>query len=214
MASSPALFLKEFSRTHRTTGAIAPSSRLLAGALTRYLIPSPGHPRSILEVGPGTGAVTRRIQASLGPLDSLRLIEANPRFADLLQHEYGADPRVTLSTGLVQDQELGGYDTIVCGLPFANFEAETTEQIFDRLLATLHPGGTLSFFGYAAFPALRQMLGTRTAQSSTEALDRILRRHRFRRETVLANLPPAHVHHLAPAEPSAHTAHMSAASRR
>lgn len=126
------LFLREFARTRRDTGAIAPSSPLLARALTRYVIPSPGRARAVLEVGPGTGAVTRHIRASLGALDTLDLVEANPRFAELLHRDYGGDERVRLLTGLVQEHELGSYDTVVCGLPFANFDAGTVDDIFSR----------------------------------------------------------------------------------
>ncbi|MET7517643.1 hypothetical protein ABZS88_29960 [Streptomyces sp. NPDC005480] len=129
------LFLREFARTRRDTGAVAPSSPLLARALTRHVIPSPGRARAVLEVGPGTGAVTRRIRASLGALDTLDLVEANPRFAELLHRDHGGDERVRLLTGLVQEHHLGSYDTIVCGLPFANFDAGTVEDIFGRLLS-------------------------------------------------------------------------------
>ncbi|MEI5136815.1 hypothetical protein RB199_37180 [Streptomyces libani] len=94
-------------------GAIAPSGPRLGRALTRYVIPSPGSARTVLEVGPGTGAVTRHIAGSLGRLDTLDLVEANPRFVDLLQGAYGGDPRLRFRTGLVQDHDLGTYDTIV-----------------------------------------------------------------------------------------------------
>lgn len=110
-----------------------------------------------------------------------------------------------LLTGLVQEHELGSYDTIVCGLPFANFEAGTVEDIFGRLLAALRPGGTLSFFAYAGMPPLRRVFTTGGARERTLAVQavvgRTLDRHRFRTETVLGNLPPAHVHHLAPVAP-------------
>ncbi|MGW6356688.1 class I SAM-dependent methyltransferase [Streptomyces sp. NPDC055092] len=199
------LFLREFARTRRDTGAIAPSSPPLARALTRYVIPSPGRARSVLEVGPGTGAVTRHIRASLGALDTLDLVEANPRFAELLHRDHGGDERIRLLTGLVQEHELGSYDTIVCGLPFANFDAGTVGDVFDRMLAALRPGGTLSFFAYAGMPPLRRVFTTGGARERTLAVQtvvgRTLDRHRFRTETVLGNLPPAHVHHLAPVAP-------------
>lgn len=199
------LFLQEFARSRRETGAIAPSSPALADALTRYVIPSPGRPRTVLEVGPGTGAVTRRIRSALGPLDTLDLVEANPRFATLLHRAYGRDEQVRLLTGPVQEHQLGTYDTIVCGLPFANFDAATVDDIFGRLLGALRPGGTLSFFAYAGLPALRRALAGGEervrAHSAHHAVATVLRRHRFRTETVLGNLPPARVHHLAPAAP-------------
>nr|WP_240979583.1 methyltransferase [Streptomyces sp. HNM0574] len=196
------MFLREFARTRRDTGAIAPSSPWLAKALTRYVVPTPGSPRAVLEVGPGTGAVTRHVRAALDPLDSLELVEANPRFAALLERRYATDPQVRLRTGQVQQQELGTYDTIVCGLPFANFDATTVEQIFRHLLSALRPAGTLSFFAYSGMRPLRRMFTTGaelgTVLDTQAAVERALDAHQFRRETVLCNIPPAHVHHLAP----------------
>ncbi|MET9777760.1 methyltransferase [Streptomyces sp. NPDC006367] len=201
------LFFREFTRTRRATGAVAPSSPRLARALTRYVIPSPGTPRAVLEVGPGTGAVTRHVRESLGPLDTLDLVEANPRFAALLAETYAGDRRVRVLTGLVQDAELGSYDTIVCGLPFANFDAATAGEVLGRLVGALRPGGTLSYFAYAGMPPLRRALTTGRARLRVlelqSVIGRVLARHRFRTETVLGNLPPAHVHHLAPVAPGA-----------
>ncbi|WP_338700507.1 methyltransferase [Streptomyces sp. Q6] len=201
------LFFREFTRTRRATGAIAPSSPRLARALTRYVIPSPGGPRAVLEVGPGTGAVTRYVVEALGPLDTLDLVEANPRFAALLAETYAGDGRVRVLTGPVQDHELGSYDTVVCGLPFANFDAATTEDILGRLVGALRPGGTLSYFAYAGMPPLRRALTTGRARLRVlelqSVIGRVLARHRFRSETVLGNLPPARVHHLAPVAPVA-----------
>jgi phospholipid N-methyltransferase len=112
---------------------------------------------------------------------------------------------VRLLTRLVQEHDLGSYDTIVCGLPFANFDAGTVEDIFGRLLSALRPGGTLSFFAYAGMPQLRRVFTTGAARERTLAVQavigRTLDRHRFRAETVLGNLPPAQVHHLAPVAP-------------
>ncbi|MFE6684884.1 class I SAM-dependent methyltransferase [Streptomyces sp. NPDC057743] len=201
------LFLREYAKSRRDVGAIAPSSARLCRALTRYMIPNPGRSRAVLEVGPGTGAVTRYITGSLGGQDTLDLIEANPRFATLLRQTYADDPRLRIRTGLIQEHELGSYDTIVCGLPFANFDARTTEDIFDRLLGSLRPGGTLSFFGYVGGETMRRTLADGDDRERTLAglgvLRRILRRHTFRTETVLGNLPPARVHHLAPISPPA-----------
>lgn len=202
------LFLREYARTRGEVGAIVPSSPRLGRALTRYLVPSPGRSRAVLEVGPGTGAVTRHIADALGQDDTLDLVEANPRFVDILHGAYGGDPRLQFLTGMVQEHELGTYDTIVCGLPFANFDAPTTTDIFDRLLGALRPGGTLSFFGYVGGATVRRTFTGGTARvhavNGQLALRRILDRHTFRTELVLGNLPPARVHHLVPAGDPVH----------
>ncbi|MBV2154804.1 methyltransferase domain-containing protein [Kitasatospora sp. SUK 42] len=204
------MFAKEFLRSHRQTGAVAPSGEALARALTRYVRPDhrTGTPRAVLEVGPGTGSVTRHIAARLGPRDTLDLVEANPRFASRLSAALVDDPalrpaadRIRVHAGLIQEWPLDRYDAIVCGLPFANFDPDTVRSILRVLLGALAPDGTLSFFAYAGLPALRRSLTTGRAHAQSVAvqgvLAAVLRDHRFRHEFVPANLPPARVHHLA-----------------
>ena len=81
------LFLGEFWRNFHTTGAILPSGRRLSAALARYVGQDGkvGAAQRVLEVGPGTGAVTRYIVRALGPEDRLDLVELNANFAERLQ---------------------------------------------------------------------------------------------------------------------------------
>ena len=82
------LFFREFRTNYHTTGAILPSGRSLARALARFVAEQPAGPRRILEVGPGTGAVTSRIVAALGPEDQLDLVELNDRFVERLRDRF------------------------------------------------------------------------------------------------------------------------------
>src|SRR5579863_8998897 len=68
------VFVQQFFRRYHTTGAILPSGRSLARALCRYVRDGQG-PRRILEVGPGTGAVTASLVGALKPDDHLTLVE-------------------------------------------------------------------------------------------------------------------------------------------
>ena len=88
-------FFRQFRTQFHTTGAIAPSSRRLARAMTRH-IAGPRGPARILEVGPGTGAVTRRILRLLRTEDRLDLVELNESFADLLRQRFQSDPAFQL----------------------------------------------------------------------------------------------------------------------
>ncbi|MBO8194495.1 methyltransferase domain-containing protein [Streptomyces oryzae] len=197
-------FLRAFLGAARTTGAIAPSSAALSRELTQHIRPGgPDQARRVLEVGPGTGAVTRHLARRLGPRDTLDLVEAGPEFVTRLRTALRGDPALTpvaprtrLRPGLVEEQELGecAFDTIVCGLPFANFTPEAVTTVFDRLLAALRPGGTLSFFSYAGARALQGADPRRTAarRAVREAIAPWLLGERL----VLSNLPPARVHHL------------------
>src|SRR5262245_18025577 len=67
------VFWGEFRRTFQSTGAVMPSGRSLCRALSRQVREGSGG-RRLLEVGPGTGAVTRAIVAALQPGDTLDLV--------------------------------------------------------------------------------------------------------------------------------------------
>ncbi|MER6609740.1 translation initiation factor IF-2 [Streptomyces sp. NPDC000927] len=79
------LFAAEAVRAFRTTGAVAPSSRRLAAALCASVAERAGQPLDVLEVGAGTGPVTRFLLPLLAPGSSLDVVETNPRFAALLR---------------------------------------------------------------------------------------------------------------------------------
>ena len=85
-------FLPGVFRNFHTTGAILPSGRSLSVALTRFVCEPSATARRILEVGPGTGAVTRRIVAGMGGGDSLDLVELNDSFVERLRHRFQSDP--------------------------------------------------------------------------------------------------------------------------
>src|SRR5204863_3895446 len=88
------LFWREFRSTFHTTGAVAPSGRWLARSLARHVRAGrqSGPGRRVLEVGPGTGAVTAHIVAALAPADQLDLCELNDRFAERLRERLASDP--------------------------------------------------------------------------------------------------------------------------
>src|SRR5947209_20633881 len=84
-------FFRQYRQRFQTTGAVAPSSRFLARALAKPLERHQGACR-VLEVGPGTGAVTRRIVRLLKPADRFDLVELNETFVDVLNRRFAEDP--------------------------------------------------------------------------------------------------------------------------
>jgi len=201
------LFFREYVRSFHTTGAILPSGRWLAAALARYVASDDGA-QKILEVGPGTGAVTRRIAAVMRPQDRLDLVELNDTFVAKLRAGLAEEPglcRIADRTRVLHMpiEDLPGeacYDVIVSGLPLNNFRPEEVEQILGRLVGLLRPGGTLSFFEYIAIRWMRGMVSRRAERERlrgiARALNTVLDGHEIRRDWVWPNVPPAWVHHV------------------
>ncbi|MSR57286.1 MAG: methyltransferase domain-containing protein [Planctomycetaceae bacterium] len=200
-------FLRQYRQRFETTGAIAPSSRFLARALTRPIERHRG-PVRVLEVGPGTGAVTRRIVRLLKPDDALDLVELNPSFVNVLRRRFADDPhyrrvadRATVHQCPIQEFRSDvPYDYIVCGLPFNNFPPPLVREIFEVLFRLLTPTGVLSYFEYMYMRPLRKLVSNSAGRRRLSELEVVLqeyqRTHGILRDWVFVNLPPAWVHHL------------------
>ncbi len=231
------LFLQEFRRTFESTGAVAPSGPFLARALATYVEKSVASavcskaacsetnhsetigpneqlatPRRILEVGPGTGAVTAGILEVLRPTDTLTLVELNEKFVERLEVRFKEDSnfkpyasQVTLLHASITDLDESKdhrFDVIVSGLPFNNFPAELVETILTKLHRLVKAGGTISFFEYIQMRQLKTLLSRGEEKKRLVEISSILNKRfeesEFCRQSVLRNIPPAWVHHLQP----------------
>ncbi len=202
------LFFREFLRNFHTTGAILPSGRPLARALARYAAQPASTGRRIMEVGPGTGAVTRHIIGAMQPLDRLDLVELNESFVRRLESRFQSDPRFQPAAQRTRIlhypvQELPGdakYDLIISGLPLNNFSADLVKKILDILLKLLAPAGTLSFFEYIAMRRMKAIVSGRADRQRLRGIHDVMHeafnKHEIRRDAVWRNFPPAWVHHL------------------
>jgi len=196
-------FIRETILNYHHAGAIAPSSAFLARALTDYLVERPEGPMHILEVGPGTGAVTGTILSRLRTGDTLTLCEINPAFVRVLEEKFAANPKWKPWRAAVQIicapvEELSverQFHHAVCGLPFNNFPPTIVDAIFSKLASLTSPRGTLSFFEYVFIRQLKMPFASSKERERLRAVAEILghyiQNHQIRQKLVLPNLPPA-----------------------
>ncbi len=200
-------FYRQFRTRYQTTGSILPSSRALARALTRPLRNLPG-PRRILEIGPGTGAVTAEIVRHLRPGDQFDIVEINGDFVAYLGQRFENEPDFRKYRELSHIlhsplQDVPGqavYDIMISGLPLNNFSLSLVEDIYASYERLLKPTGTLSCFEYAW---IRQMKSPFVGSAERDRLREItsylqekIRRYQIDEELVLLNVPPAVARHL------------------
>jgi phosphatidylethanolamine/phosphatidyl-N-methylethanolamine N-methyltransferase len=165
-------FFRQFRQQYDTTGSVLPSSRALARALTRPMRKHAG-PRRILEVGPGTGAVTREIVRQLRPDDRLDIVEINGSFVELIRRRFEEESSFRCRNHLARLihaplQEVEGqgvYDYMISGIPLNNFAPPLVEEIFRSYRRLLQPEGMLSYFEYATLRDLK-----RSARSSVRTV--------------------------------------------
>jgi phospholipid N-methyltransferase len=213
------VFWRQFRETYHSTGAVMPSGSALSAALSRFVREwnertgsangdglTAG--RRILEVGPGTGAVTARIVQDMHPDDRLVLVERNEEFVDWLRRRFAESfdmdrigGRISLLHAAVEDlPEDEPFDLIVSGLPLNNFTIDVVQQIFNKLRRLLTAGGILSFFEYVAIRRVKSLVSISSDRARLRGISQVfeeqLRGNEVRRDLVLANVPPAWVHHV------------------
>lgn len=202
------VFWRQFRQHFHTTGAIAPSGRFLGRSLARFVGTKPGEPQQILEVGPGTGAVTRHIVRRLSPHDRLDLVELNADFVSHLQARLGDGgdfAGVARQTRVlhqpVEDLPADSqYDLVISGLPLNNFAVADVERILATFARVLKPEGVLSFFEYVAVRPARSLVSGAAERERLRGVGELLQRaldgNEVARDCIWPNLPPAWVHHV------------------
>jgi phospholipid N-methyltransferase len=200
-------FFRQFRQQFHTTGSILPSSRFLARALASEVAKHHA-PARILEVGPGTGPVTRQLLRRMSPNDQLDAVEINSEFVKRLQAILEADPiypsmrdRVRIIHSAVEELTgNGSYDFIVSGLPLNNFHVDVVRRIFRTFKRLLKPGGTLSYFEYQLIRSLKMPFVGRRERRRLGGIGRVagchIRDYQVRRDLIFLNVPPAIARHL------------------
>lgn len=154
---SATTFTREFFRNWKTVGAVVPSSR----ALAHRMIEAANVPRArrVLELGPGTGAITEVIHDCL-PRDAHFLgLDLNPVFVEKLRVRF---PKFDFVQAPAQEFDFDthlpkgeGFDSIISGLPWTTLPEPLQADILQHVLPRLAPGGSFVTFAYWGFHWLR-----------------------------------------------------------
>ncbi|MGH6798443.1 MAG: class I SAM-dependent methyltransferase [Roseiarcus sp.] len=173
-----ARFLKTLVAAPRLTGAVAPSGRALARAMAAA-VGSPSH-GLIVELGPGTGPVTRTLIETGVAQERLVLIEYDSEFCRLLKARF---PRAAIMEGDAYDLPgaLAPFQgqpiaAIVSSLPLLNQPPPRRVKLIGDAFALMGPAGAFVQFTYG--------LASPIPPSRYAAV---------RSRPILLNLPPAFV---------------------
>jgi len=180
-------FLQAFLKNPAKVGSVAPSSDELAAEMLAGFEPSSEN--IVLELGVGTGALTKHLRRVIPSRDSYLGIELDHDLVRSLNRRY---PDMNIVCGnateaykIHAESGLGKVRYLACCLPFVSLPKEVGDEILAEITKFMDEGCELRMFqyahGYYLPPArkLREFLRRRYGKSE-------------RSQLVLKNLPPAY----------------------
>ncbi len=152
-------FIRSWAQNPLRTGAVAPSGPELAAKMASFLTPRP-HSK-VVELGPGTGVVTKAILDRGFSSQQLRLIEYCPEFCELLTRRYpglkivqgdayalGATLSRAGDTLSAAEDQRHSLDGIVSSLPLLTRPETVRKALLAEALEILKPGAPFIQFSY------------------------------------------------------------------
>jgi len=173
-------FLRSWIEKPLHMGAVMPSGRVLARTMAQYVNIDSSEP--VVELGPGTGAITNALIEHGVDQKRLVLVEYNPGFCALLRDRY-PHARVVQGDAYALRDSLWNVlsepaSAVVSGLPLVIKPMLTRLKLIRDAFVALAPGAPFVQFTYSVAPPIPKSL----PGVSTEASERIW-----------MNLPPARV---------------------
>src|SRR6516225_1833441 len=173
-------FLRSWIEKPLHVGAVMPSGRLLARTMAQYVDTDAEGP--VVELGPGTGAITSALIDHGVDQKRLVLVEYNPGFCALLRDRYPQAKVVQGDAYTLRDTLCNVLSAtaaaVVSGLPLVTKPMLTRLKLIRDAFVALAPGAPFVQFTYSVAPPIPKSL----PGVSTEASERIW-----------MNLPPARV---------------------
>jgi phospholipid N-methyltransferase len=180
-------FLQAFLKNPLKVGSIAPSSPELAAAMIDGI--EPAKDNVVVELGVGTGAITKFLQDILPDDESYLGVELDPELVRSLRRNY---PELKIFRGnacdtvsIHQRSRLGKVGFIICCLPFVSLPNEVGDKILSEIDTLMQAGCTFRTFQYAHgyyMPSaikLREFMRARYGKSKRSPL-------------IVKNVPPAY----------------------
>jgi len=133
-----------------TTGAICASSPELSKLITEGI--GVENASCVVELGPGTGAVTGFIAKAISDKTKFFAVELNRDMYVAIKHRF---PNVKVYNDcasnlpeLLAKEGFAHADSIISGLPWASFPDELQEDILSAIVKALPVGGSFATFAY------------------------------------------------------------------
>lgn len=163
MIAEKLLFLRCALRHPQIVSWIAPTSPFTAGIIAKS-VADPHVPQVIVELGAGSGAITRALlkRGVLHQKSTLIVIELLPALADFLRVSL-KDSRCVVIKGdakdlarMLDERGIRTVDAVVSGIPFSQLPTATGESIAKQIGGVLREDGIIA--AYQVRPTVRHTL--------------------------------------------------------
>ncbi len=173
----------------KQTGAIAPSSKFLVKDLIEQLRDDISVksccPLNILEIGAGTGPLTKELVKLVRPEDHLDVVEIHDHFFQVISDKFSSKNIRIHHSDILNFEPGREYDYIFSSLPYEAMPRELTEAIWKKKLELCSDKAYICYFKYVSF---------RKFKCNFE--EKIVQRYQRDKKIVLLNLPPAKLYTL------------------
>lgn len=173
-------FFKRWMKNPKATGGIVPTGPSLAKSMARFVDPASDAP--VLELGPGTGVITKAILATGLPQSQLTCLEFSEEFIAPLESQF---PKINVVQGDAFDLETSfpidttpKFSAVISALPLLNFPSDLRTKLATDLLDRMLPNAPIVQFSYGR----KSPIPRNDHLYSTKAHD-----------WVIMNIPPARV---------------------
>jgi len=203
-------FFDGFRKNPATVGAFAPCSSFVGKEITKYFVnyiehEHPEEPIHLLEVGAGTGSLTKVIEKIVATHPDVAVdvdvVEISPDFCEILHNKFGDNPNISIHCISILDWKPDyEYDFVICTLPFNSFESSFMKKVIDHLQQLITSGGVLSYVAYAGIADIKKyFLWGKAKKEHVEkitTLKSMRKQYQIDARTVIANCPPIRIYHL------------------
>ncbi|QDV33768.1 ornithine lipid N-methyltransferase [Tautonia plasticadhaerens] len=141
------LFLGKFLRHGTAIASLAPSSPWLSRATVRNV--DWDRARVLIELGAGTGPITRELVDRARPETRLIVLERDPDFVRVLRERFEPRPNLEIIEGdvrdlaaMLKDRGIDRVDNVISGLPVPSFPKDLQRDLIRNVSQILDPAGT------------------------------------------------------------------------
>lgn len=141
------LFLGKFLRQGTAIASLAPSSPWLSRTTVRNV--DWARARVLVELGAGTGPITRVLAEKASPECRVVVVERDADFARILRERFAHLPHFEILeadvrnlAAILTDRGIARVDHVISGLPVPSFPKDLQRDLFRNVRTVLDPSGT------------------------------------------------------------------------